>query len=227
MGRRDPDEKSPRHRAVLLSELIGQESMPLPVRKKPAEEENEAADSAETDDFPESDGGEGKVFHKTWKTSKKRGKTTETAKEKQRPTAFDAAMTILACGDNSERMLREKLTRKGYTPLEIGEAIRLLREKRYICDERLMERYASALARKKFYGARRIRAELFRKFDRAVVEAYFEDAIREIDFPEQARVYAEKNSRRGREYLIRRLSYLGYDGNQIRAAVKGINEEVE
>lgn len=213
MTPRDPDEKSRRNHAVKLSELIGQESTPLPSRKVPT-----------ADVFDENDSIEEEFIHEAGKTSQKRGKATEINQKKQRSTAFDAAMTILACGDNSERMLREKLARKGYTPLEIGGALDALREKRYICDERLMERYASALARKKFYGERRIRAELFRKFDRDVVEETFYDAIREIDFSEQARLYAEKNARRGREYLIRRLTYLGYDGSQIRAALKGISD---
>lgn len=206
MAPRNPDEKSTRHHAVRLDQLIGQESAPLPSRKAPTE-----GKEAEMNE---------EIIHESGKTPQKRGKTRENDKKKPRPAAYDAAMTILACGDNSEKMLREKLTRKGYTPSEIGGALDVLREKRYICDQRLMERYASSLARKKYYGGYRIRLEVQRRFDREVVEEYFEDAIREIDFFAQARAFVEKNcSHMDREKLILRLRALTYTPAQIRAAL--------
>lgn len=216
MAQRDSDAR-PRHKAVRLSELIGQESAPLPVRKKPPEVDSEEAYPSE----PE----------KTEKTSGKGGRSGKSAgsggseKEKERPSAYDAAMTILAHGDNSEKMLREKLARKGYTASETDDALAVLREKRYVCDERLMERYASALSRKKFYGRYRIRMEMLRRFDRAVVDAHFEEAVREIDFAAQAKLYAGKNARKDREYLIRRLRDLGYEREQIRSALSALNQE--
>lgn len=207
MVKENSDEKSTRHRAVRLSDLIGQESAPLSTRKADVEEDFEEEIDSEDAEIPE----------KSKKTPEKRGK-----KEKERPSAYDAAMNLLAFGDNSEKMLREKLARKGYEPSEIADALTTLREKRYISDARLMERYAAALSSKKYYGAYRIRMEMLRRFDRESVEAYFDDAIREIDFKEQAKRCAEKNARKGREYLIRRLRYLGYDREQIRAAVNQI-----
>lgn len=142
---------------------------------------------------------------------------------RERPAVYDAAMRILASGDNSRRMLREKLTRKGYSPDEIAEALDALERKGYISDARLMERYAAALAAKKSYGAYRIGMEIRRRFDRESVDAFLADSLADIDFAANAVAFAQKNAPRGRDYLLRRMQSLGYTSAEIVGALKTLS----
>lgn len=150
---------------------------------------------------------------------------TEKSGKREKPTALDAALTILEYGENSTRQLREKLLKKGYKQEEIQKVIPYLFQKRYVNDEDLMERYAAGLAKKKHFGRYRIKREMLRRFDREVVQLYYEESVRELDFAAYARAYVEKYRGKGRSYLIRRLQSLGYGVEEIRQAVKDLPHE--
>ena len=82
-----------------------------------------------------------------------------------------------------------------------------------------------SLARRKFYGAYRIRMEILRKFGRDVTEEYFEECLEGIDFKEYALQYAEKNKKLERKALIGRLRQRGYGAEEIRYALSSLTEE--
>lgn len=208
-GRKDD---SNRHRAVLLSDLTNTkaEDLPLPVRKHRQDRLDESESEARLSE-PERE-----------KSDFSEGKRSG---ERVRMSAYDRAMTILACGDNSERQIREKLEKRGYGNGEIADAVALLKKKRYLRDGELMERYAASLAKKRQYGAARIRMEMLRRFDRQVVEEYFEDAVSGIDFDAVAAVAAEKCADRERTYRIRKLRGLGFTSVQIRRALNNEKRE--
>lgn len=143
--------------------------------------------------------------------------------KKDKPTdAYTSAMRMLAMGDNSTRMLREKLAKKGFEREEIEETITHLIEIGYVNDRRLAMRWGELLAERKICGAYKVRMELFRKFDREVVDDVMDELEESIDFAKIARDFALKNSKRGREAIIRRLRYQGFTVSIIRAAVEGI-----
>lgn len=206
------DETS-RRRSVLLSELTGtgEGAQPLPVRRAVNADPRDMDDGVKP--YPESVQGEST-------DQKSAGKGKKTSKERIRMSAYERAMSILACGDNSQRQIREKLEKRGYEQDEIADALAMLKKKRYLRDDELMERYAAALSNKRMYGPCRIKMEMLRRFDREVVENYFEDAIGEIDFDAVALKVLEKSEDRDREHRVRRLRYLGFTTEQIRKAMK-------
>lgn len=154
-------------------------------------------------------------------------KEINSKKERDRSDAYASAMRILAMGDNSTKMLREKLTKKGFAREEIEEAIMHLCEIGYVNDRRLAMRWGELLAERKCCGAYKVRMELFRRFDREVVDDVMDELEESVDFAEIARDYATKNAKRGREAIIRRLRYQGFTVSIIRSAVEGIPKKEE
>ena len=147
---------------------------------------------------------------------------TETPK---RSSCTSAALRILQSGANSGFMLREKLRRKGYAPDEIEDALREVTDAGLLDDKRLFFAHAEALATRKYYGKRRVYMELMRKFDRPLVDAYFEEAVEEIDFSAYCLILAKKNGKKEREALAAKLSRQGYAANEIRYALSLLSSE--
>lgn len=145
--------------------------------------------------------------------------------EKEEDPCFSAALRILSAGANSTFMLREKLKKKGFSTGEIELAMEKVAEASLISDRRLMEGYVYSLARRKYYGAYRIRMEILRKFGRDVTDEYFEECLEGIDFKEYALQYAEKNKKLERKALIGRLRQRGYGAEEIRYALSCFTEE--
>jgi SOS response regulatory protein OraA/RecX len=148
------------------------------------------------------------------------GKGKEEKSEYDR--ALETALRIIMFGENSVRMMREKLIKRGYSTETSAVIIEKLCEKNLLCDSRLIEKTVASLAEKKFYGKGRIRIELLRKFDRESIEIYFEDAAAEIDFVSAAERFALKNYRSGRERLINAMRKRGYDSSEIKAALVAV-----
>lgn len=70
-------------------------------------------------------------------------------------------MTILERSDRTEAEMRKKLGEREYTPEEIEEAIRFLKEYRYIDDAAYTEKYIRVCSTKK--SVRQIRCDLERR----------------------------------------------------------------
>lgn len=80
-------------------------------------------------------------------------------KDKEKPSAYNKALGLLARREHSRRELRQKLGRSGYAGEEAGEALDRLGEQHYQDDER----FAEVLIRSRSaqgYGPMRLRAEL-------------------------------------------------------------------
>ena len=79
--------------------------------------------------------------------------------EKEKPSAYNKALGLLVRREQSQRELKAKLARSGYSDSESSEAIDALRAQEYQSDDR----FAELLARSRSangYGPRRIAAEL-------------------------------------------------------------------
>jgi len=144
-----------------------------------------------------------------------------------RSSAASSALRILQSGANSSLMLREKLARKGYSQIEIEDALCEVKDAGLLDDKRLFFAHAEFLATRKFYGKRRVYMELMRKFDRETVDAYFEEALEEIDFSSCCLTFAKKNRTKEKETLLAKLSRQGYSQSEIRYALSFLSSEPE
>jgi regulatory protein len=98
---------------------------------------------------------------------------------------MNAASNILVFADNTEKSLREKLSRKGFAPELIDKAVDKLKEAGLVNDARLMRSYTEYLADKKLYGKARIKLELQKKgFERDLINDNFDECIEDVDFKE-------------------------------------------
>lgn len=98
---------------------------------------------------------------------------------------MSAASNILVFADNTEKSLREKLSRKGFSEESINAAVDKLKEAGLINDARLMQSYSEYLADKKLYGKGRIKLELQKKgFDRQLISKNLNECVSEVDFKE-------------------------------------------
>ena len=129
--------------------------------------------------------------------------------------AYKKALGILALSDHSTKMLKEKLRKSGYEQQDVDSAVERLVKEEYVNDKRLFFSYVSYLATKKYYGVIRIKMAVKEKFDSKTAEDYLSDALAEQDFLENAMNYVEKYKKKGRDYMIRRLKYLGHRTNHI------------
>lgn len=147
--------------------------------------------------------------------------------EQKRPEVLSSAYRILQSGANSRKMLREKLVKKGFSVEEANEAIALCEAQGFLSEKKLFLAHAAYLAEKKRFGRRRIRLELMKKFDHASVNAYFDEALEEIDFEALAKAEAKRCAARGKRYTLSRLSSLGYSSHEIYEALEGLSFEDE
>ncbi|MEA1995427.1 MAG: regulatory protein RecX [Campylobacterota bacterium] len=91
------------------------------------------------------------------------------------------ALKMLERKDYTERKLRDKLIKKEFSQLVIDDAMRWLKQKKFIDDRRFAENLVF-FKQKKGYGKRRIIRDLFL---RGVDEDIAQNAVGVIDFNEQ------------------------------------------
>ena len=141
---------------------------------------------------------------------------------------INSALNILVYANNTEKKLREKLYRKGYSNTAIDTAIDYVKGKVYI-DEN-----AELLATAKLYGKKRIAVELYKK-------GFKRDAIASIDYTELGidfvagcaamicRTYRLREDEEKRSFVpddrqIGALIRYGYSIGEIKEAVKLLHE---
>ena len=96
-----------------------------------------------------------------------------------------AASNIIAFADNTEKSLRDKLSKKGFSDELIENAVNKMKSAGLINDARLMESYTEQLANKKLYGKGRIKLELQKKgFDSRLIRERLNECTSEVDFKE-------------------------------------------
>ncbi|MBQ6182427.1 MAG: RecX family transcriptional regulator [Clostridia bacterium] len=137
----------------------------------------------------------------------------------------------LSYGDLSERKLREKLKDK-FEPRVIDTVVNMLRDKGYIDDASLAERYASELARTRLWGVKRISQYLYAKgfrrediagacdsLDAESMRAYLRELIEktapkaDLSTPKAVSAYGAK------------LYRLGWDWDEIKPAIAEYSKE--
>ena len=93
-------------------------------------------------------------------------------------SAKDYAVKLLGICDRSEKEIREKILKKGYSEAECEETIAFCREYGYLDDKRFAEHFVHDAVMLRKLGLVRIKAELRQK---GVDEEIIEEALREIN----------------------------------------------
>ena len=145
------------------------------------------------------------------------------------------ASNILVFADNTEKSLRDKLERKGFSSELIDKAVEKMKEAGLVNDSRLMKSYTEYLADKKLYGKARIKLELQRKgFDRELIGEQFEECISNVDFKENClKMVRKKNlvkkicDSKTAKAVTAALARYGYGYAEIRYAYTRLLEENE
>lgn len=138
--------------------------------------------------------------------------------------ALNTTLNILGFADNTEKKLREKLTRKGYSPDSVEYAVAYVKKIGALNDKRFLEREATRIAEQKLYGRRRIEQELYAKgFARDdILSLDFE----EVDFPALCAKRIVKTRARFTDprKLYAALVRYGYTSSDIREAQSLVRE---
>ncbi len=88
----------------------------------------------------------------------------------------EQALKFLSFSDRTEKEMRARLERNGYSKEDIEDTLAFLKDYNYIDDERYARKYASDSVRLKGHGPGRIRAELARKgIGRDIVDKALEE----------------------------------------------------
>ena len=146
---------------------------------------------------------------------------------KRMQKAAQSALNILGYADNTEKKLREKLGRKGFTEEEKDFAVEYAKKMGYLNEKRHLEMAVYSLANTKLYGKKRIIQDLYVKgFKRSdIAEADFS----EIDFPRNCckRIKQTKKNYSDVNKLYIALLRYGFSGDEIKQAFKIYKTESE
>lgn len=193
-----------------------------------AEGENESVTEAESEDETERTP-DGKIVRKKAEIGYRRRTRIELVGEempdeeefwkKEYDKCLESALRIIMFGDNSRKMMRDKLLMRGYRPDIVGKIISKFCEKKLISDGPLIKNMTETMVNKKYFGRIRVRQELLKRFDRDSVEIYFDSVVEEIDFESPANEFANNNLKSGKERLIRAMAARGYEAELIKKAV--------
>ncbi len=142
----------------------------------------------------------------------------EVSEKSENELCLSAALLIIRSGENTKRMIREKLLRKEFSKEAIGFALEKAESAHLIDDKRLLFSYVRNLSEKKLYGPYRIKLEVQKRFDKDAF-IYIEDALEEADFFEGAKKLYDKNRSKDKEFIIRKLSRHGFNKEHIKYAL--------
>lgn len=102
--------------------------------------------------------------------------------------ALEKSFTLLHYGDHTEKMMKEKLARRGFSAEVCRLAVDYLKQSGYINEREYMKRHMTYLCERKRYGKERIRRELTKKgFSRDAFDAVFEEWSATLDYSEACR----------------------------------------
>ena len=159
------------------------------------------------------------MFQRRYKKPKKNFEDTPEA-------AREAAISILAYKENTEKELFDKLKARGFSEESAAAALAYVIEKKYLSEKRYFLRFVEYCGNVKRYGRRRIAAEVYAKgFSEATLAECSEEAYGRIDFDEncyQALLLLKKDDReKARAALLRR----GFSGDNVRNAFARFEDE--
>ena len=146
---------------------------------------------------------------------------------KRMQKAAQSALNILGYADNTEKKLREKLKRKGYTEEESNFAVEYAIKMGYLDEKRHLEMAVYSLANTKLYGKKRIIQDLYVKgFKKSDIA---ETDFSEIDFPRNCakRINQTKKNYSDVQKLYMALLRYGFSGSEIKEAFRLVKESEE
>ena len=147
--------------------------------------------------------------------------------------AVSAASAILIFSDNSEKKLREKLSKKGFEGDIADRAVEAMREAGLINDSRLIRANYEYLANKKLFGRGRLKAELAKKgFDYSLIDEAVAKYEGDIDFKENCLKLVRRKGigeklidKETRKNAAASLMRYGYGYNEIKYALISVIKE--
>lgn len=148
-------------------------------------------------------------------------------------SALQRALRLLGYRDRSEKEMRDALAQKGFSGGVIGETLHLLKEKRFIDDERLAGMLRRDAMERKHFGRRAAKGYLLKRgIPAEVADAVLGGADEYFD---TARELVEKKLKTMKGYdreTVRRklwglLSRRGFSSDIIRRAMKSFGDKEE
>ena len=138
---------------------------------------------------------------------------------RERPSAYDQAVKLLASRPHFRRELERKLFQRRYPEDEIAEALDRLEERRYLDDAEASRRFVEGRLAKGGYGRTRLSAELAaRGVDEKVAREALDELLSEDELPaarEEAERWSGRSGRDDRAALARRLERRGFGAGTI------------
>lgn len=144
-------------------------------------------------------------------------------------SAKDYAVKLLAFCDRSEKEIRNKILKKGYSEEECEEAVKFCREYGYLNDERFAEHFVHDATRLKKLGKARIAMELRQKgIDEDIAREALEEADdeREILMNEMKRRFADADFS-DKKVKNKVLGYFARRGFKMRDIFYAMNEDYD
>lgn len=145
-------------------------------------------------------------------------------REKQKNSAVSYAMGVVSRTTVNERMLRDKLTSRGYSEDEVDGAMDYVKRFGYVDDARLAQDTAEKLSERCWGRYKICRYLLSRGFDPDTVDGV---DMSEIDFPYYCAKLVRKYPTERRDAMLRAVKNAGYTSSDLRRARELIGEEEE
>lgn len=165
----------------------------------------------------------------------KSGGAAKKGKDMLKNSAKERALGYLRYGDRTTAQMRDYLSKKGYEPEEISEAVTCLSDCGLLDDERY-GRYYVQLGVEKRKSAQKIMMELRQKgIDKAKIKIWLDEYLTEevvlANALAEARKYQQRRGlsadRADMEKIKQRLAYLGYQQNVLYKAADALRRENE
>jgi regulatory protein len=139
---------------------------------------------------------------------------------KDRPTAYDQAVKLLARRTHFRREIADKLARRSYPREEIEEALARLEARRYLDDAAAARQFVAGRLARGGYGRSRLAAELAaRGVGRQVAGPVLDELLPEDDL-EAAREEARRARGKDPGAVARRLERRGFSARAIAAVLR-------
>ncbi len=134
--------------------------------------------------------------------------------------AYDKALSLLSEREHSVKNMKEKLLKKGYTPLEADEALSSLIKENSISDSRFAESWVRSTLKKKVCGRYILNQRLLEKgVDKATAEEAVNNAWENEEYlPVLKKEYSRLCEKYGSEKAVMKLRIKGFTSREIRMA---------
>ncbi len=139
--------------------------------------------------------------------------------------AYDKALSLLSMREHTVKNMKEKLLKKGYSPLEADRALLSLTEENSISDERFARVFVSSTLKRKARGKYILVQRLIEKgVDKETAENAVNEAWEREDYiPALKKEYSRLEEKYGDDKARVKLLSKGFTISEIRKAVENDN----